>query len=143
MTTKPADIATAEYLVCAFLKSWTWRDFSVTAERATGVHPKEFPFISDSRRWNGSVLIRAYVAQNWPKLFTFLDGPADIKTKLAAATEIVKLHPTVERPQGAITTKERAELNRTKKKYRADLAANKLSVERQRAGGRHNWNQCK
>ncbi len=102
---KPLDVQAAGWLIVGFNKCWTMQMLAIRLRELGGQH---FEFMPTTGFWYGSQ-VRAFVAQNWPKLHDFLDT-ASIERQLKAAAQIVRLRPTVERPWGSLTVKERAEV---------------------------------
>ncbi len=134
MTAKPIDLQAAEWLVVGYVKSWTWTMFDLTMGTATGKHCSEFQFLPHSNEWSGNVLVRAYIAQNWPKLNEFLSTATPEKA-LATAKEIVKLKWNGERPLGSITRSERNELEKSKQELRRATTAYNYSRKMFTKGG--------
>lgn len=85
VTEKSPELKAAEWLVVGYVKNWSWTMFAITLHDATGMHCREFSFLPDSKYWAGAVSVRAYVAQNWPKLNNYLDKATPEKA-IATAT---------------------------------------------------------
>ena len=113
MTGKTKELQAAEWLVVGYAKCWTWRMFAITLQDATGGQCKDFDFLPDSLFWRGNVLVRAYVAQNWPKLNAYLDTATPEKA-IKAAKEITKLKWNGCNPTGSLTRKERSEVDKAR-----------------------------
>lgn len=121
MTDDESSIKAAKCLIVAFSKYWTWAMFAKFLYDSTGKATRSFEFLpqdsADGKCWHGSVLVRAYVAQNWPNLFHFLDKNEPAK-QLSCAGEIVKLRWNGSRPLGTLTRDERYEMEKTRKSLR-------------------------
>lgn len=121
MSSDDKALEAAKWLIVAFAKCWTWGMFQKALYDATGKQTYAFQFLpvdsADGKCWAGKVLVRSYVAQNWPNLFNFLDGHGPEK-QLACAGEIVKLRWNGGRPLGSINSIERLEILKTRKDLR-------------------------
>lgn len=143
MTEKSKEIKAAEWLVAAYLKSWTWKMFATTIHESIGMWPSEFSFLPDSRYWSGNAPVRSYVAQNWPRLNAVLDGDSSVERKLGLSEQIVKLKWNGNRPLGSLSTKERNEIAYTKKLLRQATTSYRESRKEFQAHSKTQWNVCK
>lgn len=139
---KSKELQAAEYLVLGFVKCWSMVMLEICIFDKTGMWPKEFQFLPNSRHWKGKAQVRAFVAQNYPKLNLFLTT-ATPQQQVAAAKQIVKLKWSGERPLGSLTTKERSELEKTRKELRGATTAYRESRKNFKNHSLHNWNVCK
>jgi len=137
--TKPLDVQAAEWLIVGFNKSWSMDMLSIRLFELGGTH---FDFMPTSKFWYGKCPVRGFVAQNYPKLNAFLND-APIEKQLKAASEIIKLRPSVERPDGALNSKERNDIAKTRKELRASTTSYRESRKNFKAHSMHNWNVCK
>jgi len=137
--TKSIEVQAAEWLIVGYVKCWTMDMLSDQLYKlGGGVH---FDFMPTSKYWYGKCPVRGFVEQNWPKLNAFL-CTATPEKQIAAAPQIVKLRPKVDRPAGALTQKERNELAKTKKELRASTTSYNESRKNFIKTKSNNWNVC-
>ena len=139
---KPIEIQGAEWLILAFKRCWNMQMLRRQLETLDPTF-SSFPFMPESLLWYyKGCQVRAFVAQNYPKLARFLtDAPGE--KQLKAVGQIVKLRPTVERSQGALTQKERDEIHKIRRHLRQATASYRISREVFKSAQGHEWNTCK
>lgn len=143
MSEKSNELKAAEWLIVGFLKSWTIQMLRINADAAIGVPCSDFKFYpSDESYWRGRAPVRAYVAQNWPKLADYLDKASPEK-RAKAAEQILRLKWNGERPVGSLSRNERDDIAKTKKDLRGQTTSYNQSRTIFKAHALSNWNVCK
>lgn len=138
---KSNELKAAEWLVVGFVKNWDWWVFDKMIFDATGKHVRDFTFLPDSYCWSGKAQVRAYIAQNWPKLFAFLNA-ASAEKQIKAAEQIVKLKWNGNRPLGCLSGTERDEMVATKRQLRIATTSQMHSRSTFKKHSAAQWNVC-
>lgn len=150
----PAPQKMAEWLILAFTRCWTLRVMvhaaGLPCETEADVQrlSQEYPFLP-TEAWRyftrgGGGAVRATIASEWPKLFTFLDRHRGDPEKLLSVTKKVsELRYLAKRRQGALSAADRRELDRDKHELRRVTTANRAARAQQMSNQRGAWNVCK
>jgi hypothetical protein len=139
------ELVAAEFLIVGFYKVWTFKQYELEVHARVGKWPREFSFMphgENARLWGGKCQIRSYVAQNWPKLFAWLNA-RDTVAGLKAAEQILKLKWNGNQPSGSMNAKEYKEVYKDRKQQHAALESYKLSRDSFKTHGRSAWNVVK
>ena len=141
-TEKSNELKAAEWLVVGFVKCWGFKMLDIQIMQNTGKHSNEYAFLPDSPYWRGNSPVRAYVAQNFPKLNDFLIK-ATPQQQIAVAEKICSLKCKGDRPKGALNKSEYAEVYKDKKEAMAETESFKLSRESFKRSSGTDWKTCK
>ena len=137
---KPLEVQAAEWLIFAFSKQWNMNMLAIRLwEVGGGIH---FDFMPKQKQWYGKCPVRGFVEQNYPKLNAFLLS-APVEKQIKAASQIARLRPTKEWPQGALNNSERSDIAKTKKDLRGSTTSYRLSRKIFDSYKKTNWNVCK
>lgn len=133
------NLEAAKWLVVGYKRSWTMGMLAAIIHDATGQHAQEFGFMPTNQWWYGKAPVRGFVTQNYPKLSAYLDR-ATGEQLVSVASQIIKLRPKVDRPNGSLTKLERGEIDRGRKKDDAVQDSYRLSRSAFRASKKTAWN---
>lgn len=132
----------AKWLIVGFKRAWTMGMLASQMVAATGVQPRNLPFMPSEQTSYGKGPVRGFILENYPKLCEFLDSNQGA-ILISAASQIVKLTPKTTRPSGSITRKERRFFTAEKKLSSAVSQSYGISRKYFKSANGQDWNTCK
>ena len=144
MTEEQQALEAARWLVVAFVRNWKFQMLEARLWELFQRKPADFQFLPAKTGfvpWSNGSPVRAYVAQNFPKLAAFLDR-ATPEQQLNVASQIVRLKWNGKGPEGSLTRTERRELNKDRKEFNAAVKSYRLSRAAFKAHKSNQWNVC-
>jgi hypothetical protein len=142
MTEKTAELKAAEWLICGFVKNWSFQMLEITMCQSIGFRP-DVGFLPDRfSNFVGSSPVRGYVYANWPKLGAFLETALPEK-QMKAAHQVLKLKWNGNLASGALDKDERRDIAKTKRDLRQATTSYRESRKEFKNSRGTNWSQCK
>lgn len=144
-----SELRCAEMLIVGFQKHWRLLDvlWSIgescqSEEDFKRIHAKH-PFLPDNE-WLYYRPVRAYVADEWPKLNAFLLRHAgDPEKLLSVSSQVERLKSSCMRGKPIRASADTAEMRKATRDYGRQRLTHKLSMDAQRSNQRSAWNVCK
>ena len=144
-----SDLRCAEMLIVGFQKHWRLLDMlwaigesCESEEDAKRIHAKH-AFLPENE-WIYRRPVRAYVADEWPKLNEFLlKHTGNPERMLSAAAQVNRLTSSSMRGAPIRSNADKAEMNKANRGSRRHRLEHQLSMTAQRSNQRGAWNVCK